>query len=57
MESKNIKDTSTKTKEKKTRVNNNDEFQQLKKEMYKHKEKLKSNTEVDENIVLYKDGC
>ena len=56
MESKNIKDTSTKTKEKKTRVNNNDEFQQLKKEMYKHKEKLKSNTEVDENIVLYKDG-
>ena len=24
--------------------------------MYKHKEKLKSNTEVDENIVLYKDG-
>ena len=34
MESKNIKDTSTKTKEKKTRVNNNDEFQQLKKEMY-----------------------
>ena len=56
MESKNIKDTSTKTKEKKTRINNNDEFQQLKKEMYKHKEKLKSNTEVDENIVLYKDG-
>ena len=56
MESKNIKDTSTKTKEKKTRVNNNDEFQQLKKEMYKHKEKLKSNTEVDESIVLYKDG-
>ena len=36
MESKNIKDTSTKTKEKKTRVNNNDEFQQLKKEMYIH---------------------
>ena len=56
MESKNIKDTSTKLKEKKTKVNNNDEFQQLKKAMYKHKEKLKSNTEVDENIVLYKDG-
>lgn len=56
MESKNIKDTSTKTKEKKTKVNSNDEFQQLKKEMYKHKEKLKSNTEVDESIVLYKDG-
>ena len=56
MESKNIKDTSAKLKEKKTKVSNNDEFQQLKKEMYKHKEKLKSNTEVDENIVLYKDG-
>lgn len=56
MESKNIKDTSTKLKEKKTKVNNNDEFQQLKKAMYKHKEKLKSNTEVDGNIVLYKDG-
>lgn len=56
MESKNIKDTSSKTKEKKSKsVNNSDEFKQLKKEMYKNKEKLKS-VEVDENIVLYKDG-
>ena len=57
MESKNIKDTSSKTKEKKPKINNSsDEFKQLKKEMYKNKEKLKSNTEVDENIVLYKEG-
>ena len=38
---------------KKNEKNNNAEFNTLKKEMYKHKEKLKGN-EADDNIVLYK---
>jgi len=34
---------------------NKQEFNMLKKEMYKHKDKLKKN-EVDDSIVLYKEG-
>lgn len=39
------------------KTNNKDEFKKQRKEMYKHKDKLKSNTvELDENVVLYKEG-
>ena len=38
-------------------VQNNDNFKEKRKEMYKHKEKLQSNVaEDDENVILYKDG-
>ena len=38
-------------------VQNNDNFKEKRKEMYKHKEKLQSNVAEDnENIILYKDG-
>ena len=39
------------------KTNNKDEFKKQRKEMYKHKDKLKSNTvELDENVVLYREG-
>ena len=39
------------------KANNKDEFKKQRKEMYKHKDKLKANTvELDENVVLYKEG-
>jgi len=46
-----------KFKAKKDKVNNkeNSEFNTLKKQMYKHKEKLQGN-KVDENVILYKEG-
>lgn len=38
-------------------VQNNDNFKEKRKEMYKHKEKLQSNVAEDnDNIILYKDG-
>lgn len=38
-------------------VQNNDNFKEKRKEMYKHKEKLQSNiAEDNDNIILYKDG-
>ena len=37
--------------------NKKNDFQKQRKEMYKHKDKLKSNTvELDDNVVLYKEG-
>ena len=36
-------------------THHNNEYDQMKKQMYKHKNKLMKN-EVDENIVIYKDG-
>ena len=51
------------SKKKKSKVSKNnqsnkrDEFKKQRKEMYKHKDKLKSNTvELDSNVVLYKEG-
>ena len=39
------------------KVNNKNDFMKQRKEMYKHKDKLKSNTAtIDENVVLYKEG-
>ena len=59
MESSNIsKQINTIDKKQKLKKNNNqksNDFNNLKKEMYKHKEKLKSN-EADDTIVLYKEG-
>ncbi len=59
MESNNISESNTskkqKLKKKDTIKENKDDFNILKKEMYKHKEKLMSN-KVSEDIVLYKDG-
>ena len=51
--SKQINTIDKKQKLKKQKDKNNAEFNTLKKEMYKHKEKLKGN-EADDNIVLYK---
>ena len=51
--SKQINTIDKKQKLKKKNEKNNTEFNTLKKEMYKHKEKLKGN-ETDDNIVLYK---
>jgi len=48
-------DKKQKLKKKSQKEASNKDFNNLKKEMYKHKEKLKGN-ETDENIVLYKDG-
>ena len=60
MESKNITESNTskrqKLKKKDTTSENKDNYNILKKEMYKHKEKLMSNEEVSENIILYKQG-
>jgi len=59
MESKNITESNTskkqKLKKKDTTKENKDNYKMLKKEMYKHKEKLMSNS-VSEDIVLYKQG-
>ncbi|MBQ8681439.1 MAG: translation initiation factor IF-2 [Bacilli bacterium] len=39
------------------KVNKKNDFMKQRKEMYKHKDKLKSNTAtIDENVVLYKEG-
>ena len=39
------------------KTNKKDDFKKQRKEMYKHKDKLKSNTvELDANVVLYKEG-
>ncbi len=60
MESNNIMESNTSKKQKlkkKDRINENkDNYQALKKEMYKHKEKLMDNAQTNENIVLYKNG-
>jgi len=48
-------DKKQKLKKKNQKEVSNKDFNNLKKEMYKHKEKLKGN-ETDENIVLYKEG-
>ena len=60
MESKNISESNTSKKQKLKKKDNNteskDNYKLLKKEMYKHKEKLMSNSETSENIVLYKQG-
>ena len=48
-------DKKQKLKKKSQKEVSNKDFNNLKKEMYKHKEKLKGN-ETDENIVLYKEG-
>ena len=59
MESKNIQETNSskkqKLKKKDTTKEANDNFKMLKKEMYKHKEKLMGNTEL-EDVILYKQG-
>jgi len=59
MESKNITESNTskkqKLKKKDTSKENKENYKMLKKEMYKHKEKLMSNT-ANEDIVLYKQG-
>ncbi len=59
MESKNITDTNDskkqKLKKKDTANDNKEEYQMLKKEMYKHREKLMTN-EVAEDVILYKKG-
>ncbi len=44
-----------KLKKKDTKTNK-EEYSKLKKNMYKHKEKLTSNTNSDENIIIYKEG-
>ena len=44
-----------KFKAKETKNKENNEYKDLKKQMYKHKEKLQGNSQ-QENIVLYKDG-
>ncbi len=60
MESKNISESNTSKKQKlkkKDRTNENkDNYQILKKEMYKHKEKLMDNSVSSEDVVLYKQG-
>ena len=60
MESKNISESNTSKKQKlkkKDRTNENKEkYQILKKEMYKHKEKLMDNSVSSEDVVLYKQG-
>lgn len=39
------------------KANNKEDFKKQRKEMYKHKDKLKANTvELDANVVLYKEG-
>ena len=48
-------DKKQKLKKKSQKEVSNKDFNNLKKEMYKHKEKLQGNA-ADENIVLYKDG-
>ena len=50
-----MKDSVSKQKLKKKDSNNTNEFNMLKKEMYKHKNKLMRN-ESDENIIVYKNG-
>lgn len=59
MESKNINDTDSskkqKLKKKDGNKDNKDQYQMLKKEMYKHKEKLMGNIE-NQDIILYKEG-
>lgn len=48
---------SVKKKKNKNKKNNTKDIKQAKKQMYKNKEKLVSNTsENDENVILYKDG-
>ena len=54
-DNKDLKESKSVQKLKKKDSNNNREFNMLKKEMYKHKNKLMKN-EADENIVLYKNG-
>ncbi len=60
MESKNISESNTskkqKLKKKDKTLENKENYQMLKKEMYKHKEKLMSNSTVNEDIVIYKQG-
>ncbi len=60
MESNNISESNTSKKQKlkkKDRTSENkDNYQILKKEMYKHKEKLMDNSSSNEDIVLYKKG-
>ena len=60
MESKNIMESDSskkqKLKKKDSSDENKDNYNTLKKEMYKHKEKLMSNEEVNDNIILYKEG-
>ncbi|MBE6153719.1 MAG: translation initiation factor IF-2 [Firmicutes bacterium] len=41
---------------KKDNKSNKEEYSKLKKDMYKHKEKLTSNTAENENVVLFKEG-
>ena len=59
MESKNIMESDSSKKQKLKKKDSSDEskdnYNTLKKEMYKHKEKLMSNEEVNDNIVLYKE--
>ena len=60
MESNNISETNTSKKQKLHKKDSTDEnkenYKMLKKEMYKHKEKLMSNDTSNDNIVLYKQG-
>ncbi len=60
MESNNISDSNSSKKQKLKKkmqiVENKDNYKTLKKEMYKHKEKLMSNTNTSDDIVLYKQG-
>lgn len=52
-----IKESITKEKlKKKDNKDNKNDFNMLKKEMYKHKNKLMSNTSTDDSIVLYKNN-
>ena len=56
-----VDDNKASNKKKKVNVNNNknskSDFQKKRKEMYKHKDKLKSNVaDISDDIVLYKDG-
>lgn len=60
MESNNISETNTSKKQKLHKKDSTDEnkenYKMLKKEMYKHKEKLMSNDDSNDDIVLYKQG-
>ncbi len=60
MESNNISETNTSKKQKLHKKDSTDEnkenYKMLKKEMYKHKEKLMSNDTSNDDIVLYKQG-
>ncbi len=60
MESKNISESNTskkqKLKKKDTVSENKDNYNILKKEMYKHKEKLISNEDTSDDIILYNEG-